>query len=61
MKRNSTPSFGAFHPIFFILMVYFISVALAIFVCTTIYNSMHATTALDEEEAAQVERFTARK
>jgi hypothetical protein len=41
MRRNSTSSLGAFHPILFFLFVYGISLFLAIFVCRTVYNSLH--------------------
>ena len=54
-------SFGALHPIFFMLMVYVISVFLAFFVCTTIYNTLHSSTSLAEKEAAEIESLTAYK
>jgi hypothetical protein len=41
MRRNSTSSLGAFHPIMFFVCVYGISLFLAIFVCRTVYNSLH--------------------
>lgn len=41
MKRNSTQSFGALHPIVFFTLVYGISLFLAIFVCRTVYNSLN--------------------
>jgi hypothetical protein len=41
MSRKSTPSLGAFHPVLFFLFVYGISLFLAIFVCRTVYNSIH--------------------
>ena len=44
MRRNSTSSLGAFHPILFFLFVYGISLFLAIFVCRTVYNSLHDET-----------------
>ena len=41
MRRNSTSSFGAIHPILFFMLVYGISLLLAIFVCRTVYNSLN--------------------
>lgn len=41
MRRNSTSSMGALHPIFFFLVVYGISLFLAIFVCRTVYYSIN--------------------
>mgnify|MGYP007022261762 CR=1 FL=1 len=41
MRRNSTTSMGALHPIFFFLVVYGISLFLAIFVCRTVYYSIN--------------------
>jgi hypothetical protein len=44
MRRNSTSSFGAIHPILFFMLVYGISLLLAIFVCRTVYNSLNGDT-----------------
>ena len=41
MRRNSTSSLGAFHPILFFLCVYGISLFLALFVCRTVYYSIN--------------------
>lgn len=41
MRRNSTSSLGALHPILFFLMIYGISLFLAIFVCRTVYYSIN--------------------
>ncbi len=41
MRRNSTSSVGALHPILFFLLVYGISLFLAIFVCRTVYYSIN--------------------
>ena len=41
MRRNSTSSIGALHPVFFFLLVYGISLFLALFVCRTVYYSMN--------------------
>ena len=61
MKRNSTSFLGALHPIFFMLMVYIISVVLAFFVCTTIYNSLHDVPSLAEKKGVHDASFTALK
>lgn len=48
MSRNSTSAIGALHPVFFMLLVYIISIVLAFFVCRMIYASIHTDeTALD--------------
>ena len=44
MRRNSTSSIGAFHPILFFVFVYGFSLFLAIFVCRTVYNSLNEET-----------------
>ena len=41
MRRNSTSSVGALHPVLFMLLVYIISVVLAFFVCRMIYFSIN--------------------
>ena len=41
MKRNSTTSLGALHPILFFMMVYGISLFLALFVCRTVYYNIN--------------------
>lgn len=41
MRKNSTHSMGALHPILFFMLVYGISLFLAIFVCRTVYYSMN--------------------
>ena len=51
MKRNLSSSLGALHPVLFLIAIYTISVVLAFFVCTTIYNSLHHTASLTESEA----------
>jgi hypothetical protein len=61
MNRKLSSSLGALHPIFFMLMVYVISVVLAFFVCTTIYNSLHASDTLAEKEAMKADVITALK
>lgn len=46
MRRNSTSAMGALHPVFFFMLVYGISLFLAIFVCRTVYYS------INDQEAA---------
>ncbi len=41
MRRNSTSSMGALHPILFFFLVYGISLFLALFVCRTVYYSIN--------------------
>lgn len=45
MKRNTSASMGAIHPIIFFTLVYAISLFFAIFICRTVYNSLHAPSA----------------
>jgi hypothetical protein len=57
MRRNSTSTIGALHPVLFMLLVYIISVVLAFFVCRMIYFSIHPDQARIEttvENAAPV-------
>jgi di/tricarboxylate transporter len=61
MKRNLSSSLGALHPILFMLMVYVISVVLAFFVCTTIYNSINDPASVVLKEAVPAETLTALK
>lgn len=41
MRRNSTSSIGALHPILFFLFVYGMSLFLALFVCRTVFYSIY--------------------
>jgi hypothetical protein len=41
MRRNSTSAMGALHPVLFFMLVYGISLFLAIFVCRTVYYSIN--------------------
>lgn len=41
MKRNSTSTIGALHPIMFFFLVYGISLFLALFVCRAVYFNIH--------------------
>ena len=50
MRRNSTSSIGALHPVLFMLLIYIISVVLAFFVCRMIYYSING-----EESSAKME------
>lgn len=51
MKRNTTSTMGALHPILFFVLVYGISVCLALFVCRTVYISING----NPEDIAQTE------
>ena len=44
MRRNSTSTVGALHPVLFMILVYIISVVLAFFVCRMIYFSINGET-----------------
>lgn len=44
MRRNSTSSVGAMHPVLFFLLIYGIALFLALFVCRTIYYSINEET-----------------
>lgn len=41
MRPNNPSSVGALHPVFFMLLVYIISVVLAFFVCRMVYTSIY--------------------
>ena len=41
MSRRSNHTVGAMHPVLFFVFVYAISLFLAFFICTTIYNNLH--------------------
>lgn len=43
MRRNSTPSMGAIHPVIFFTLVYGISLIMAIFVCRTVYSAINSS------------------
>jgi hypothetical protein len=51
MRRNSTSSLGALHPIIFFVIVYAISLFLAFFVCSTVYYTFN-------DDAATVDNAT---
>ena len=54
MRRNSTSSVGALHPILFFLLIYGISLFLAIFVCRTVYYSINDDV---KQTSGPVEKF----
>jgi len=54
MRKNSTRSMGAFHPVLFFMLIYGISLFLAIFVCRTVYYSMNG-----EEASVDTEKLPA--
>jgi hypothetical protein len=56
MRRNSTSSLGALHPVLFFLAIYGISLFLAIFVCRTVYYSINDDVA---HSSSTVEKYTA--
>lgn len=61
MKRNLSSSLGALHPVLFLIAIYMISVVLAFFVCTTIYNSLHDNASLADKPTVPVESMAALK
>ncbi|WP_162944631.1 hypothetical protein [Flavisolibacter nicotianae] len=61
MKRNSTSLMGALHPVFFMLMVYAISVFMAFFVCNVVYNSLHKADSLAVKDDSNIAHLTVLK
>lgn len=61
MKRNSTSSMGAMHPVFFLITVYAVSVFLAFFVCNVVYNSLHKADSMAGKNVSAAEHYTALK
>lgn len=61
MKRNSTSSMGAMHPVFFLITVYAVSVFLAFFVCNIVYNSLHKADSMAGKNISLAEHYTALK
>ena len=51
MRRNSTSAIGALHPIMFFILIYGISVCMALFVCRTVYISING----NPDDIAQAE------
>ena len=54
MKHNSTSSLGALHPILFFMVVYGISLFLALFVCRTIYDGINEGSKSEVQSADQL-------
>lgn len=52
MKQNSTSSLGALHPILFFMMVYGISLFLALAVCRTVYYNINGEELSSSKEPA---------
>jgi flagellar biosynthesis protein FliP len=61
MKHNSTSTLGALHPIMFFIVVYGISLFLALFVCRTIYFGINekATGQIEGKQATSQSELTA--
>ncbi|MGZ3838140.1 MAG: hypothetical protein ACXVMS_09220 [Flavisolibacter sp.] len=55
MSRKSTPSIGAFHPVLFFMLIYGISLFLAIFVCRTVYFSLNESPSAHSRPQVSVE------
>jgi hypothetical protein len=55
MRRSSTSSLGALHPVLFFLVVYGMSLFLAIFVCRTVYYSINNDTVGESKTVAKTE------
>jgi hypothetical protein len=53
MRRNSTSSLGALHPVLFFIFIYGISLFLALFVCRTVYYSVNSETRSEAKAAIQ--------
>ena len=51
MRRNSTSAIGALHPILFFVLIYGISVCMALFVCRTVYITING----NPDDIAQAE------
>jgi hypothetical protein len=58
MRRNSTRSVGALHPILFFLFVYGLSLFMALFVCRTVYYSINGDTVSHNKIAPVTEHAT---
>lgn len=63
MSRNSTSAMGAFHPVIFFIVVYGLSIFMALFVCNAIYNSINGSDDVVREEAKkeQTTSFSSRQ
>ena len=56
MTRNSTSTMGAFHPVIFFIVVYGISLFMALFVCNAVYNSINGSDEDVVKEAVKKEQ-----
>lgn len=59
MRQNSTSAMGALHPVLFFMVVYGISLFLALFVCRTVYYSINGTENAISAEQRLAEEATA--
>ena len=59
MRQNSTSSMGALHPVLFFMVVYGISLFLALFVCRTVYYSINGAEQSISAEQKLAEEATA--
>lgn len=55
MRRNSTSSLGALHPVLFFMFIYGISLFLALFICRTVYFSINNDTASHSKSAMKTD------
>ena len=53
MTRNSTSAMGALHPVLFFVLVYIISILMALFVCRAIYISVNGDPDVVQTEIKQ--------
>ncbi|MER3465573.1 MAG: hypothetical protein C4329_15345 [Chitinophagaceae bacterium] len=53
MNKNSTRAMGALHPIIFFVIVYGISLFMALIVCNSVYHYIHGDDNLADKEIAQ--------
>ena len=58
MRRNSTSSLGALHPVLFFMVIYGLSLFLALFVCRTVYYSINPETASQSETVIKADLGT---
>lgn len=61
MKRVASFFEGNLHPIFFMLIVYIISVFMAFFVCRIVYNSLHGAESVLQKQVTNFENVSAMK
>ncbi len=59
MKRNSTSSMGALHPILFFFLVYGISLFMALFVCRAVYFNIHGEEVASGNSSQAIKNNTA--